>query len=113
MKVREEKAMNNFKKRQDEFERKFSHDEEMKFKIHSRCARLFGSWAAEKLGKDESEVQDYAKQIVSLSMEKDGMKAIKKKVLEDFSENDVDVSEHVLDVTLSEKLEEAEKQIVS
>ena len=113
MKVRQEKAMNNFKKRQEEFESKFSHDEEMKFKIHSRCAKLFGSWAAEKMGKDESASQDYAKQIVSLSMEKDGMNAIKEKIRKDLSANDVEISDHLIDVTLSEKLEEAEQQLCS
>lgn len=103
--------VNNFKKRKDEFEKKFSHDEEMRFKVHSRCAKLFGSWAAEKLGKEGDDGESYAKQMVSLSMQKGGMQAIKEKVLEDLKAHDVDVSEHMVETTLSEKMEEAEKQI--
>ena len=39
-----------FDKREQAFEQKFAHDEELKFKGLARCNKLVGNWAAEKLG---------------------------------------------------------------
>ena len=43
--------MSDFSDRQKGFERKFAHDEELRFKATARRNRLLGLWAAEKLGK--------------------------------------------------------------
>ncbi len=43
--------MNNIRDRQQGFEKKFAMDEETKFKAMARRNKLFGLWAAEKLGK--------------------------------------------------------------
>ena len=42
--------MTTFDKREEGFEKQFAHDEEVKFKATSRRNKLFGLWAAEKLG---------------------------------------------------------------
>ena len=42
--------MSTFDKRQEGFEKKFAHDEELKFKAEARRNRLLGMWAADKLG---------------------------------------------------------------
>ena len=39
-----------FDKREEGFEKKFAHDEELRFKAHARRNRMLGMWAAEKLG---------------------------------------------------------------
>src|ERR1035438_8855884 len=39
-----------FDKREDGFEKKFAHDEELKFKASARRNKLLGMWAAEKMG---------------------------------------------------------------
>ena len=43
--------MSTFDKREEVFEGKFAHDEEILFKILARANKLIGLWAAEKLGK--------------------------------------------------------------
>lgn len=43
--------MTSMKDREDGFERKFAHDEELKFKAIARRNKLLGAWTAEKLGK--------------------------------------------------------------
>ena len=105
--------MNSFKKRQDEFEKKFSHDEELRFKVHSRCAKLFGLWVAEKLGKENEDAENYAREMISLSMQKGGTDALKAKAKSDLEEKGETLSDHQLDVTLSEKLEEAQRQLTT
>ena len=42
--------MTTFDKREEGFEKKFAHDEELKFKANARRNKLLGLWAAEKLG---------------------------------------------------------------
>ena len=43
--------MTTFDDRKDAFEKKFAHDEELRFKATARRNKLLGLWAAEKLGK--------------------------------------------------------------
>ena len=42
--------MTTFDKREDGFEKKFAHDEELRFKASARRNKLLGMWAAEKMG---------------------------------------------------------------
>ena len=42
--------MTTFDKREEGFEKKFAHDEELRFKANARRNKLLGLWAAEKLG---------------------------------------------------------------
>ena len=42
--------MTTFDKREEGFEKKFAHDEELHFKATARRNKLLGLWAAEKLG---------------------------------------------------------------
>lgn len=46
-------------------EAKYKLDEEMRFKVRCRAAKLFGLWAAEKLGHTEAQGAAYARQLVS------------------------------------------------
>ena len=45
-----EASMTTFDKREEGFEKKFAHDEELRFKASARRNKLLGLWAAEKLG---------------------------------------------------------------
>ena len=42
--------MTTFDKREEGFEKKFAHDEELRFKANARRNKLLGLWAAEKMG---------------------------------------------------------------
>ena len=42
--------MTTFDKREEGFEKKFAHDEELQFKASARRNKLLGMWAAEKMG---------------------------------------------------------------
>ena len=41
-----------FKGREEAFEKMFAHDEERNFKANARRNKLFGLWAARKVGPD-------------------------------------------------------------
>ena len=56
--------MPSFEDREKEFETRFKHDQELRFKITARRNRLLGLWAAEKMGLAGDEANLYARHIV-------------------------------------------------
>ena len=55
--------MTTFEDREKGFERKFAHDEELKFKATARRNRLIGLWAADKMGLSGDAAQAYAREV--------------------------------------------------
>jgi|ERR1700742_4018563 hypothetical protein len=70
--------MTTFDKREQDFERKFALDEELKFKSEARCNRLLGLWAAEQLGLSGDAAKTYASEIVAVDFEAGGAGAARK-----------------------------------
>ena len=64
--------MTTFDRREEGFEKKFAHDEELRFKAMARRNRLLGEWAAEKLGLSGDEAAAYAKTVVMADFEEPG-----------------------------------------
>ena len=81
--------MASLKDRQDGFERKFAHDEEMRFKAMSRRNKLLGLWAAEELGKAGEEADEYARSVVAADFEEAGDEDVFRKVRADFDAGNV------------------------
>ncbi|GHD09878.1 DUF1476 domain-containing protein [Tianweitania populi] len=81
--------MASLKDRQDGFERKFAHDEEMRFKAMSRRNKLLGLWAAEELGKAGEEADEYARSVVAADFEEAGDEDVFRKVRADFDASNV------------------------
>lgn len=72
--------MTTFDERENAFEAKYAHDEEMQFKAQARCNKLLGLWAAEKLGKSGDEAAEYAKTVVIADFEEAGHEDVVRKV---------------------------------
>lgn len=53
-------------------EAKFKLDEELRFKVRCRAAKLFGLWAAERLGQSHEEARSYAQRLVARCAEAPG-----------------------------------------
>jgi len=64
--------MTTFDKREEGFEKKFAHDEELRFKANARRNKLLGLWAAEKLGISGDAANVYAKEVVMADFEEAG-----------------------------------------
>jgi len=62
--------MTTFDKREQGFEAKFAHDEELRFKAMARCTRLVGDWAATKLGLEGDAAVAYANGLVTANLER-------------------------------------------
>ena len=57
--------MTTFDKREQGFEAKFSHDEELRFKVTARCNKMLGNWAAAHLGLTGEAAVAYANGLVT------------------------------------------------
>ena len=76
--------MTTFDKREEGFEKKFAHDEELRFKANARRNKLLGLWAAEKLGITGDAANVYAKEVVMADFEEGGEEDVFKKLRKDF-----------------------------
>ncbi len=77
--------MTTFDDRENAFEAKFAHDEEMIFKANARANKKLGLWAAEKLGKTGDEAEAYAKEVIVADFEEAGHEDVVRKVVGDLN----------------------------
>ena len=105
--------MTTFDKREEGFEKKFAHDEELRFKAHARRDKLLGLWAAEKLGLTGPAADAYAKEVVSADIDAPGEDAVFRKVRGDFDAKGIAQSDHQIRRTMEELMATAVAQIQS
>ena len=103
--------MSTFDKREDGFEKKFAHDEELRFKASARRNKLLGLWAAEKLGKSGADAEAYAKTVVMSDFEEAGDDDVFRKVRKDFDAGGVTQSDHQIRRTMDELMAKAVSEI--
>jgi hypothetical protein len=101
--------MTTFDKREEGFEKKFAHDEELKFKAVARRNKLLGLWAAGELGKTGADADAYAKEVVLADFEEAGDGDVLRKVAKDLAAKGI--SEQQVQVKMNELLSEAVKQL--
>ncbi|MEM8731652.1 MAG: DUF1476 domain-containing protein [Pseudomonadota bacterium] len=103
--------MSTFDDRENAFEAKFAHDEEMMFKVTARRNKLVGLWAADLLGKTGDDADAYAKTVVVADFEEAGHEDVVRKVAGDLGDkSDPDTirakMEELLPVAKSQLMEE-------
>jgi hypothetical protein len=103
--------MTTFDKREEGFEKKFAHDEELKFKAYARRNKLLGLWAAAQLGKTGADAEAYAKEVVLADFEEAGDGDVLRKVTKDLEAKGI--SEQQVRAQMSELLAQAVAQIQS
>ncbi|MGL4497153.1 MAG: DUF1476 domain-containing protein [Beijerinckiaceae bacterium] len=103
--------MTTFDNRKDSFEKKFAHDEELRFKATARRNKLLGQWAAGLLGKTGPDADAYAKTVVMADFEEAGDDDVYRKVKADFDAAGVAQSEHQIKRTMDELMGQAIEQV--
>ena len=99
--------MTTFDKREEGFEKKFAHDEELRFKANARRNRMLGLWAAEKLGISGDAANAYAKEVVMSDFEEGGDHDVFKKVRKDFDAKNVAVPDQDIRRAMTDFMEKA------
>lgn len=103
--------MSTFDKREQGFENKFAHDEELRFKATARRNKLLGLWAAELLGHTGDKAEQYAKEVVRADFEEPGHEDVFRKIRADFDANSVEQSDHQIRRTMDELMATAVDQL--
>ena len=88
--------MSTFDDREKGFERKFAHDEELRFQASARRNKLLGEWVAEQLGLAGDEADDYAKSVIKADLEEPGDEDVFRKVRKDLDSSNVSISDEEL-----------------
>ena len=103
--------MTTFDKREEGFEKKFAHDEELRFKANARRNKLLGLWAADKLGVTGDAANVYAKEVVMADFEEAGDDDVLKKVHKDLAEKGIVSSEQDVRRAMTDLMEKAIAEI--
>jgi hypothetical protein len=99
--------MSTFDKREEGFERKFAHDEEVRFKARARRNKMLGLWAAQLLGLTGDAAEAYAKEIVIVDFEEPGDDDVFARLRKDFDAKGVAQSDHQIRRTIDELMAKA------
>ncbi len=103
--------MTTFDKREEGFEKKFAHDEELRFKANARRNKLLGLWAAQKMGLAGADADIYAKEVVVADFEEAGDDDVFRKVRKDFDAKGVAMADQDIRKTMIDLMAQAIDQI--
>ena len=104
--------MTSFADREKEFEARFKHDQEFKFKVTARRNRLLGLWAAERLGLLGDAAEEYVKHVVHAQFEPGGDKHVVGKVADDLGAKDLTLTPARIRFELDHFAEQAKQQLM-
>jgi hypothetical protein len=104
--------MTSFDDREKAFEAKFSLDEELRFRVHARRARLFGVWVAAQLALSGEAAESYAKDMIAADFEEIGDDDLLSKARADLAAADKSFDEAVLRKQLQAAFVEARRQLL-
>jgi hypothetical protein len=103
--------MSDLEDRGEAYEKQFAFQEKQSFDVEARCSKLFGLWAAEKIGLSGSDADTYALSIVEANLEEPGFDDVLRAVRKDFKEKSLDVSDAEMCKELDKALAEAKRQL--
>ena len=103
--------MSGFDDRENAFENKFAHDQELEFKAVARRNKLLGLWAAELMGLTGDDAEAYGKDVVKADFEEAGDEDVFRKVRGDLDAKKVELSDHLLRKQMEDLLAEARLQV--
>ena len=98
--------------REHGFEAKFSHDEEMAFRVVARRNKLLGHWAAQQMSLTPAEDEAYARSVVQAEFEEMGDEDVVRKLLGDMLAAGVDASETIVRAEVERCAIEARRQLL-
>ena len=105
--------MTTFDDREKAFEKKFAHDQDLKFRAEARRNKLLAEWAAGKLGIMGAALPDYVRAILKADLEEKGDQDVFRKIRKDFDDAGVAVPDAEIRAVMGELLAKAVADIES
>lgn len=102
-----ETVMTTFDEREKAYEKKFAHDQDLRFKAESRRNKALAEWAAEKLGITGAALEDYIKAVRKADLAEKGDDDVLRKVKQDFADKGVAIEDAEIRAKLGEFLAKA------
>ncbi|MCB2113382.1 MAG: DUF1476 domain-containing protein [Parvularculaceae bacterium] len=103
--------MTTFDDRKDNFEKKYAHDEALRFKAEARRNKMLGLWAAELMGLTGDKADEYASSVIRADFEEAGDEDVFRKVKGDLDAAGVEQSDHQIRRHMDEFLSRAIREI--
>ena len=81
-----------FKDRKKGFEKKIDLDSQKKFKLAAIRNKNLGKWAADKLGLDASDLNNYIDEVIVADFDEPGHEDVIRKIFNDFNKANISIS---------------------
>ncbi len=103
--------MTTFDDREKGFEKKFAHDQDLKFRAEARRNKLLAEWAAAKLGITGAALEDYVRSVLKADLQEKGDEDVFRKIHSDFAAAGVSISDAEIRAQMAESLAKAVGEI--
>jgi len=102
--------MDSFKDREQNFEKKFAHDEELQFKVNARRNKYLGQWASQILSYDSEKEKEYIQSVIKADFEEAGDEDVFRKLKVDLKDHNI--SDEEIRKKMNELKEKAKSEFV-
>jgi len=102
--------MDSFKDREQNFEKKFAHDEELQFKVNARRNKYLGQWVSQILSYDSEKEKEYIQSVIKADFEEAGDEDVFRKLKVDLK--DYNISDEEIRKNMNELYEKAKSEFV-
>ena len=102
--------MDSFKDREQNFEKKFAHDEELQFKVDARRNKYLGQWASQILSYDSEKEKEYIHSVIKADFEEAGDEDVFRKLKVDLK--NYNISDEEIRKKMNELNEKAKSEFV-
>ena len=104
--------MTTFNEREKAFEKKYEHDQDLKFKVNARKNKMLGLWAAGLMGKSGADADAYAKEVVIADLDRPGDSDVIEKLVKDLAAAGKPMEDHTIRKQGERMAEAAKEQIM-
>ena len=104
--------MPTFADREREFEARFKHDEELRFRATARRNHMLGLWAAKLLGHTGAAAEAYAKEVIAAQFEPHGTQRVIDKLAADLGAKDPAITPARIEFELEHFAQQAKQQLL-
>ena len=102
--------MDSFKDREQNFEKKFAHDEELQFKVNARRNKYLGQWVSQILSYDSEKEKEYIHSVIKADFEEAGDEDVFRKLKVDLK--NYNISDEEIRKKMNELNEKAKSEFV-
>ena len=81
--------MNTFDDRKKSFEKKFAHDEELKFKVEAKKNKYIAQWVSKILGYNEEKEKFYIQSVIKADFQEAGDEDVFRKIKADLKDHNI------------------------